>query len=189
MADMVFNLLKPIFNDAIDVMHANKSQNNRINTVNSFDAGEIRILIATDIIARGLDIEAISHVINFDIPFESEDYMHRIGRTGRADKQGQSITFITAEEKAFQTAIEKLMNMPIPMTDFPKEVKISKLLLDEELPQKIEIDYLKSVKKKTNNSGSAFHEKSAKNSKVNLGGSYKRIIKEKYKKPKSKGNN
>ena len=189
MADKVFELLKPIFNDSIDVMHGNKSQNNRINTVNSFDEGEIRILIATDIIARGLDIEAISHVINFDIPFEPEDYMHRIGRTGRAEKNGESITFITAEEKSFQSAIEKLMNMAIPMTDFPKEVEISTLLLDEEMPQKIEIDYLKSVKKKTNNTGKAFHEKSAKNSKVNLGGSYKRTIKKKYKKPKSKGNN
>ena len=188
MADMVFDLLSPIFGIQVSVMHANKSQNYRINTVNSFDAGEFRILVATDIIARGLDIANISHVFNFDIPTEPEDYMHRIGRTGRADKMGQSITFVTAEEKGFQTAIEKLMNMAIPISEFPKEVKISKLLLDEELPQKIEIDYLKGVRKKTK-SGGAFQEKSAKNSKVNLGGSYKRIIKEKYKKPKSKGNN
>ena len=151
---------------------------------------EFRILIATDIIARGLDIKNISHVINFDIPQEPEDYMHRIGRTGRASNAGESITFITQQEIHYQNAIEKLMAMKIPMEIIPEEVSLSKLLLEEEMPQKPDKDYLKDVRKKvTKDTGRAFQEKSAKNSKVNLGGSYKRIIKAKYKKPKSKGNN
>ncbi len=188
MADMVFEQIKENYSEQIGVMHSNKTQNIRINTVNAFDKNTIRILISTDILARGLDIQNISHVINFDIPFEPEDYIHRIGRTGRADMSGESITFITPEEKVFQIEIEKLMKISIPMIEMPKGVKISKLLLDEEIPKKPEVDYLKSVRKKIVK-GSAFQEKSAKNSKVNLGGSYKRIIKAKYHKPKSKGNN
>lgn len=187
-ADMVYDILKSKFLGQVDVMHANKSQNYRINAIKFFDEGEFRILIATDIIARGLDIKDISHVINFDIPQEPEDYMHRIGRTGRAQKAGDSITFITDQDKGYQMAIEKLMAIEIPMELFPEAVVISKILLDEELPQKPEKDYLKDVRKKIVK-GSAFQEKSAKNKKVNLGGSYKRIIKAKYKKPKSKGNN
>lgn len=188
MADMVFEQIKENYPEQIGVMHSNKAQNIRINTVNAFDKKAIRILISTDILARGLDIQNISHVINFDIPFEPEDYIHRIGRTGRADMSGESITFITPEEKGFQIEIEKLMKISIPMLEIPKVVKISKLLLEEEIPKKPEVDYLKAVRKKIVK-GSAFQEKSAKNSKVNLGGSYKRIIKAKYHKPKSKGNN
>ncbi len=187
-ADMVYEIMKTKYIGQVDVMHANKSQNYRINAVKFFDEGEFRILIATDILARGLDIKDISHVVNFDIPQEPEDYMHRIGRTGRAEKTGDSITFITAADNYQQTAIEKLMGMKIPMVEMPEEVVISKLLLDEEIPQKPDKDYLKDVRKKIVKGG-AFQEKSAKNSKVNLGGSYKRTIKAKYKKPKSKGNN
>ncbi len=187
-ADQVYELLKSKFIGEIDVMHANKSQNYRINAIKFFDEGEFRVLIATDIIARGLDIKDISHVINFDIPQEPEDYMHRIGRTGRAQKAGDSITFIMESDQHYQYAIEKLMATKIPMEEMPEEVIISKLLLEEELPQKPEKDYLKDVRKKVIKS-TAFQQKSAKNSKVNLGGSYKRIIKAKYKKPKSKGNN
>lgn len=187
-ADQVYDLLKSKFIGEIDVMHANKSQNYRLNAIKFFDDGEFRVLIATDIIARGLDIKDISHVINFDIPQEPEDYMHRIGRTGRAQKAGDSITFIMDTDLGYQNAIEKLMATKIPMEEMPEEVAISKLLLEEELPQKPEKDYLKDVRKKVIKN-TAFQQKSAKNSKVNLGGSYKRIIKAKYKKPKSKGNN
>ncbi len=188
MADMLFEQIKDQFTEQIGVMHSNKAQNIRISTVNAFDKNIIRILISTDILARGLDIQNISHVINFDIPYEPEDYIHRIGRTGRADMTGESLTFITPEEKGFQNEIEKLMKIKIPMLEIPKGVKVSKVLLEEEIPKKPDVDYLKSVRKKIVKGG-AFQEKSAKNSKVNLGGSYKRTIKEKYKKPKSKGNN
>ncbi len=187
-ADMVYDLMKSKFIGQVDVMHGNKSQNYRINAVKFFDEGEFRILIATDILARGMDIKDISHVINFDIPQEPEDYMHRIGRTGRAQQSGISITFISSQDTLFQTAIEGLMGMKIPFEPLSKEVPVSKELLDEELPKKPDKDYLKDVRTKAP-SGKAFQQKSAKNSKVNLGGSYKRTIKEKYKKPKSKGNN
>lgn len=187
-ANMLYDILNVKFIGQVDIIHSDKSQNYRINAVKYFNEGEFRVLIATDILARGLDIKDISHVINFDIPDEPEDYMHRIGRTGRAAKSGDSITFVKADETAYREAIEKLMAMKIPFETLPPDVKISEELLRDEVPQKPEKDYLKDVRKKEIKS-TAFHEKSAKNSKVNLGGSYKRIKKLKYTKPKSKGNN
>ena len=75
--------------------HSNKTQNYRLRSIEQFRSGENRMLIATDVMARGLDIDNISHVINFDTPTYPENYMHRIGRTGRAEREGQSIVFST----------------------------------------------------------------------------------------------
>ena len=87
-------------------------------------------VIATDIIARGLDIKNVSHVINFDTPDIPENYIHRIGRTGRADQTGTAITFINEVEMEYQEAIEVLMNQPIPMEDMPEAVEISTVFTD-----------------------------------------------------------
>ncbi|HNW99447.1 MAG TPA: DEAD/DEAH box helicase [Bacteroidales bacterium] len=187
LADRLFDQMKEKFPDQLGVIHSNKSQNFRINSLKQFQDGNYRVLIATDIAARGLDISDVSHVINFDTPKIPVDYIHRIGRTGRADKTGVAITFINEAERIFQIEIEGLMKKPIPIEPLPEDVIISKIFTDEELPPKTNKNYLKNSTLKS--SGGAFHEKLEKNKKVNLGGSYKRNLRLKYKKPKSLHNN
>src|SRR5690606_33331359 len=98
-ADSVFVFLERKFgSDNVRVIHANKGQNTRINSINAFKEGAIRILVATDVAARGLDVSQVSHVINFDVPIVIEDYVHRIGRTGRASNTGDAITFCNPAE-------------------------------------------------------------------------------------------
>src|SRR5690606_38914035 len=93
-ADNVYSFLERKYGaDNVRVIHANKGQNTRINSINAFKSGEIRFLVATDVAARGLDVSNVSHVINFDVPIVIEDYVHRIGRTGRANQTGDAITF------------------------------------------------------------------------------------------------
>ena len=168
------------------MIHSNKSQHQRFEAVNKFHNGDFRILIATDVIARGIDIAEVSHVINFDTPEVPEDYIHRIGRTGRADKNGNAIIFISKKEKPSQTKIEKLMKMKIPMEKLPAEVEVSKELIIEELPVvKQKIIVVKAPKKEA--VGPAFHEKSAKNSKVNNKIRHVDKMKKKYGKPKTRG--
>ena len=96
MADLLFNEIEERFPGESCVIHSNKTQNYRLRSIEQFRAGDNRVLIATEVMARGLDIENISHVINFDTPKFPENYMHRIGRTGRAEQQGHALTFSTA---------------------------------------------------------------------------------------------
>ena len=96
-------------------IHGNKSQNARQNALKAFKKGEVRILVATDIAARGIDISGLERVYNYDLPNVSETYVHRIGRTGRADASGQSISFCNAEERAYLKDIEKLIRQEIPL--------------------------------------------------------------------------
>lgn len=184
-ADLMFEPISNAFPENVGLIHSNKEQNYRFNSLKNFQNGTHRILIATDLVARGLDISDVTHVINIDTPDDPLNFIHRVGRTGRADKSGFAITFITPKEKAYQTKIEGLMKKKIPMVKFPTDVEVSKELLDEEktktyadLPE-VEV-FIKTPK-------GAFHEKLEKNKKVNLGGSYKREIKLKYKKPKTRG--
>jgi ATP-dependent RNA helicase RhlE len=102
---------------AAEAIHGNKSQNQRERVLAAFRAGRIRTLIATDIAARGIDVEGISHVVNYDLPNIPESYVHRIGRTARAGADGVAISFCEAEERAFLRDIEKLIRMSIPATD------------------------------------------------------------------------
>ena len=185
-ADRLFDRLHEEFFSDLAIIHSNKSQNARIGAVESFEDGTHRILIATDVIARGLDFEHITHVINFDAPLFPENYMHRIGRTGRAEQAGQSILFYSEKEIGRKQSIESLMNYTIPVASIPEEVKISRQLIPEEQD---DAPNLENPHKKVNadSTGPAFHEKSAKNSKVNLGSRYHREIKTKFKKPKTKG--
>ncbi len=182
-ADRLFDAMEAKFGRESAIIHSNKSQNYRIRSVEQFDEGKVRILIATDVIARGLDLEKITHVINFDVPAFPENYMHRIGRTGRAKEHGKTILFYTEKEEAFKEAIEALMSYQIPERVFPGEVKISKETIPEERPEDSG-SYGKIVKKVMK--GDAFHEKKEKNKKTNQGGSYLRKMK-KYKKPKTRG--
>ncbi len=184
-ADRLYELLEETFMSKVGVIHSNKSQNYRIRSIEDFDQGNTRILVATDVIARGLDLEQITHVINFDTPNFPENYMHRIGRTGRAEHQGKSILFYTEKEEADKEAIELLMGYEIPTLPFPEEVPITRKLTPEEQPVVIEVH--KNHKQSKHVPGPAFHEKKEKNQKENQGGSYKRKIEAKYKKPRTRG--
>jgi ATP-dependent RNA helicase RhlE len=174
LADRLFEQMVLKFPDQTGVIHSNKSQNFRLNVLKQFTEGDIRMLIATDIIARGLDISDVSHVINFDMPEVAADYIHRIGRTGRADKDGMAISFVNEIEQEYQIAIEQLMNRPIAHKDTPGEVEISNIYSEEERPTRLfDKDYLKQEKTKPRKN-SAFHEKKEKNTKINLGSQKKR---------------
>ncbi len=96
-------------------LHGNKSQSFRTRTLKAFKDGEIRILVATDVAARGLDITGLPHVVNYDMPAVAEDYVHRIGRTGRAGVEGIAVSLVSREEKAFLTAVEGLLQYKIPV--------------------------------------------------------------------------
>jgi len=185
-ADRLFEALEKEYKEEICIIHSNKTQNYRLRSIEQFRNGENRILIATDVMARGLDIENISQVINLDTPEYPENYMHRIGRTGRAEREGVSFVLTTEKEQEYLDAIEGLMEMKIAQLELPNQVEISELLTPEEQPKVKEI-YNPHKRPNDDEAGAAFHEKSAKNSKVNLGGKYKREIKKKYKKPKTKG--
>ena len=103
---------------SVEAIHGNKSQAARDRALRSFRQGETRILVATDIAARGLDIHGVSHVFNFDLPNEAESYVHRIGRTGRAGRSGIAIAFCAPEEYVYLKGIEKLMGIQIPPSEF-----------------------------------------------------------------------
>ncbi len=186
MADRLFDKLEELFGDETCVIHSNKTQNYRLRSIEQFRSGNNRILVATDVMARGLDIENISHVINFDTPTFPENYMHRIGRTGRAERKGHTILFSTEKEQEYVNEIESLMQMEIPVLDIPHIVEISKELIEEERPQ-LKERYNPLKRKDEDAPGPAFHEKSEKNLQENLGGSYKFKIAAKYKKPKTRG--
>jgi len=100
-----------------DAIHGNKSQNHRERVLAAFRSGEIRTLVATDIAARGIDVDGISHVVNFDLPNVPETYVHRIGRTARAGADGVAISLCAGEEMAFLRDIEKLIRITLPRED------------------------------------------------------------------------
>lgn len=96
-----------------NVIHGNRSQSQRIAALEAFRAGHARVLVATDIAARGIDVEGISHVINYDVPMQPEDYVHRIGRTGRADAIGQAYTLVTPLDERMINRIEFILKRKI----------------------------------------------------------------------------
>ena len=186
LADQLFEQLEPTNEGTAGVIHSNKEQNHRFNTVKQFKDGVYRFIIATDIVARGIDIAEVTHVINFDTPDEPENYMHRIGRTGRADRPGIAITFITPKEKKYQEAIEGLMNYHIPIRPLPGHLEISEELTEDEKPKV----YMKEIQlkiPKKEEVGPAFHPKSAKNSKVNFIVRRRDRMMKKYGKPITRG--
>ena len=187
LADAVFDELESIFAGRTGIIHSNKSQNHRFETVRQFHAGAFKVLIATDIVARGIDISEVTHVINFDLPEVPENYMHRIGRTGRADKKGLAIAFISPKDAEGRNRIEALMNYEIPVLALPEELEISAELTPDEMPKVYQPNMeLKAPRKGP--SGAAFHEKADKNKKEN-GPKITRAdkMREKYGKPKTRG--
>jgi ATP-dependent RNA helicase RhlE len=166
-ADMLHERIEPDFEGAFGVIHSNKSQNYRLTTMANFQDNLLRGIITTDIMARGLDISNITHVINFEMPELPELYMHRIGRTGRADATGTAISLVTQREQEFKMEAELLMNYEVPVIVFPEIVEVSSLLIGPE-KDKQPIKFL--MKKVRLDGDGAFHEKNKKNKKVNLGG-------------------
>ena len=169
-ADLVSLALEEEFPDQFGLIHSNKSQNYRLNTMASFQAGEIRGIVTTDVMARGLDISDITHVINMEFPEVPEQYIHRIGRTGRADKTGVAVSFISPREEEIQIEAEILMEKEIEFLPLPN-IEIEEKVLEFEKEKKKMKMLLKRPKKE---GGEAFHEKKDKNKKVNLGGPGKR---------------
>jgi ATP-dependent RNA helicase RhlE len=102
-----------------DAIHGNKAQNHRTRTLKRFKDNELRVLVATDIAGRGLDIEALPHVVNYDLPHVAEDYVHRIGRTGRAGAEGEAVSLVSHDERPLMAAIERLMNRKVEERTIP----------------------------------------------------------------------
>ena len=169
-ADLVAASLEEDFPDQFGLIHSNKSQNYRLNTMASFQAGEIRGIVTTDVMARGLDISDITHVVNMEFPEVPEQYVHRIGRTGRADKTGTALSFVSLREEEIQIEAEILMEKEIQFLALPNIEIEEKILEFEKEKRKMKV-LLKRPKKE---GGEAFHDKKDKNKKVNLGGPGKR---------------
>jgi ATP-dependent RNA helicase RhlE len=113
-ADRVAHQLR-LENQACVVIHAERTQGQRVDALDKFKTGRVGVLVATDIAARGIDVAGVSHVINFDVPLHAEDYVHRIGRTGRAAATGDAVTLVTPQEANEIVAIEKLIGQTIPV--------------------------------------------------------------------------
>lgn len=166
-ANLVADTLEESHPEQFGVIHSNKSQNYRLNTMANFQRGELRGIVTTDVMARGLDISDISHVINMEFPEVPEQYIHRIGRTGRADKAGIAISLISPKEEDLQVEAEVLMEKEIEILSLPEGLEIAERLLEfEKERQKIKV----LLKRPKQEGGAAFHEKKDKNKKVNLGG-------------------
>jgi len=185
LAEKLFEELEPMLGVELGIIHSQKAQNFRFNSVNHFQNGIYRVLIATDLIARGIDVTDVTHVFNFDIPDNQENYIHRIGRTGRQDKEGHAISFIAEKDREFFAKIEDFMNKKVTIQEFPDEVELSELVLEFEKPQVAMKNTL--VKTPKDQAGPAFHEKKAKNKKVNVRYNHKQAMQDKYGKPKKKG--
>lgn len=159
-ADQIAKFLTRKVSGGVRVIHANKGQNSRINAINEFKDGEVRVLVSTDVTSRGMDISMVSHVINFDLPQVYEDYVHRIGRTGRAENEGVAITFANELEMIHIPRIEKIIQQEIPRRSFPKEVSVEKTPFSEKQEIARALDTLK--KKADPTFKGAFHEKKKK---------------------------
>jgi ATP-dependent RNA helicase RhlE len=159
-ADNVFKYLERKKIGPLRVIHSNKGQNSRINAMNEFKKGLLRILVSTDVAARGIDVDRVSHVINFDVPSLYEDYVHRIGRTGRAFQSGKAITFATKAELYHVQRIEQLIRERIPVKKLPAQIIIEETSPEEAQVIAREIDRQK--KREDPEYGGAFHERKKK---------------------------
>lgn len=166
-ADLLTDKIEEVYPEQFGVIHSNKSQNYRLQTMAHFQEGNLRGLVTTDVMARGLDISDISHVINIEFTDIPEKYIHRIGRTGRADKSGIAISLIAPSEEEIMIEAELLMEKEITALPFPETVEIAERVLDFEKEKK-KMKFL--LKKPKLEGGASFHEKKDKNKKVNLGG-------------------
>ncbi|MBL0104734.1 MAG: DEAD/DEAH box helicase [Bacteroidetes bacterium] len=149
--------------EMVRVLHGNKDHNTRMNAIRMFRDEPLRFLVATDVAARGIDIEGVSHVINFEVPLIYEDYVHRIGRTGRALRTGDSITFVAPGDEYHLKKIQKLIGNKIPVEDFPEEVEITETPYEERQSMLRDID--EQRRREDPEFKGAFHEKKRKEKK------------------------
>ena len=141
----------------IRFLHSNIGQNSRMNAIKDFKDGNVRILVSTDVTARGIDVFEVSHVVNFQVPGHYEDYVHRIGRTGRAFKTGVAISFVDQSEEYHLTNIQKIIRQTIPVFEIPEAVKIEKTEPEEKQDHAREMDRQKRLDDP--DFKGAFHEK------------------------------
>lgn len=156
-ADNVFRFIERKNLGPVRVIHSNKGQNSRINAVNEFKSGALRVLVSTDVTSRGIDVTEVSHVINFDVPVVYEDYVHRIGRTGRAFKTGKAITMANEAELYHVHKIESLIREQIPKKELPASVQIAETPKEEKIAMAKEMDRQK--RKENPDFKGAFHER------------------------------
>lgn len=156
-ANNVFKYLERKSDDEVRVIHANKAQQSRINAIEAFKSGDVRVLVSTDVSARGIDTSMVSHVINFEVPIIYEDYVHRIGRTGRAQNVGVAITFVNPAESYHFAKIEELIREKVPVKPLPGEVEIAPTPFEEKQDMSREIDDQR--KRENPDFKGAFHEK------------------------------
>ncbi|WP_207784558.1 DEAD/DEAH box helicase [Marinifilum breve] len=164
-ADRIVDRLEEVLGEELSVIHSNKAQNTRINALNAFKEGRARVMVSSDVAARGIDIEDVSHVINFDIPTNYVEYVHRVGRTGRAEKEGTAISFVNEGEEELMEKIEDLIRKPVSLESVPLDVEITSQLLEDEKKQTRNIKVKNTIRRDTG----AFHQKKAKNMKTPSG--------------------
>jgi ATP-dependent RNA helicase RhlE len=159
-AEEVFKVIKRRSEGEKRILHSNKGQSSRINSINAFKDDEVRILISTDVSARGIDASKVTHVINFDVPTNYDDYIHRIGRTARAGNNGVAITLLDPSEEWHFVNIEKIIRMAIPVYEIPSAVEIVETEKPERQEQLREIDRQRRIDDPTYKG--AFHDKKRK---------------------------
>lgn len=159
-ADGIFKVVERKIEGETRILHSNKGQNARINSIKAFKNGEVRVLITTDVSARGMDVSQVSHVINFDIPNDYEDYIHRIGRTARAGHKGDAITLIDPSDEWHWNKIKALIRMDIEILPIPENIEVIETEFDENQNQLREIDRQKKIDDPTFKG--AFHRKTKK---------------------------
>lgn len=160
-ADDVFKFVERKNLGPARVIHSNKGQNSRINAMNEFKEGKLRILVSTDVSSRGIDVVNVSHVINFEVPMLYEDYIHRIGRTGRAFQTGKAITFVNDSERFHIVKIEEMMREKIHKLKFPEGVEVAETQPAEAKKIAKEVDRQKRLADPEFRG--AFHERKKKN--------------------------
>ena len=176
-AEGVFKVISRKTEGEKRILHSNKAQNSRINSIQAFKSGEVRILITTDVSARGMDVSMVSHVINFDLPNDYDDYIHRIGRTARAGNKGDAITLIDPADEWHWKKIGKLIRNEIELKELPQAVEIVETEFKENQDQLREIDRQRKIDDPDYQG--AFHQKKRK-------GSAKRSFKDKFSRTKER---
>lgn len=156
-ADGVFKVIDRKTEGETRLIHSNKAQNSRINAIQDFKSGNVRVLITTDVSARGMDVSQVSHVINFDLPSDYDDYIHRIGRTARAGNKGDAITLIDSSDEWHWQKIEEMIRQDIILQEIPEEVEVLDTEFMENQNQLREIDRQRKIDDPTYQG--AFHQK------------------------------
>lgn len=176
-ADGIFKVIDRKAEGETRLLHSNKAQNTRINAIQAFKKGDIRILITTDVSARGMDVSKVSHVINFDLPSDYDDYIHRIGRTARAGNKGDAITLIDPSDEWHWKKIEEMIRQEIVLHELPEGIELLDTEFNENQDQLREIDRQRKIDDPTYQG--AFHQKKRR-------GSSKRSFEDKFSRTKER---